>query len=38
MRRWNGWGDDTIQYPLSPRALVFLREAVARPNHRETPR
>lgn len=28
MRRWNGWGDDTIQYPLSPRALVFLREAV----------
>ena len=28
MRRWNGWGDDTIQYPLSPRALAFLREAV----------
>ena len=33
MRRWNGWGDDTIQYPLTPRALAFLREAVgeARP-------
>ena len=28
MHRWNGWGDDTIQYPLSPRALTFLREAV----------
>lgn len=28
MRRWNGWGDDTIQYPLSPRALVFLRGVV----------
>lgn len=28
MRRWNGWGDDTIQYPLSARAVAFLREAV----------
>ena len=28
MRRWNGWGDDTIQYPLSARALAFLRETV----------
>ena len=28
MHRWNGWGDDTIQYPLSPRALTFLRETV----------
>lgn len=28
MRRWNGWGDDTIQYPLSARALAFLRESV----------
>ncbi|MBP6016867.1 MAG: FAD-binding oxidoreductase [Candidatus Promineofilum sp.] len=28
MRRWNGWGDDTIRYPLSERALAFLRETV----------
>lgn len=28
MRRWNGWGDDTIQYPLSPGALAFLRDVV----------
>ena len=28
MRRWNGWGDDTIDYPLSARALAFLEEAV----------
>ncbi len=32
MHRWNGWGDDTIQYPLSPRALTFLRETVAPAN------
>lgn len=30
MRRWNGWGDDTIDYPLSPRALAFLQESVGR--------
>ncbi len=28
MRRWNGWGDDTISHPLSPSALAFLHEAV----------
>ncbi len=28
MRRWNGWGDDTITYPLSANALEFLHEAV----------
>lgn len=28
MRRWNGWGDDTIQYPLPANALVFLEELV----------
>lgn len=28
MRRWNGWGDDTIRYPLSSYALAFLRRAV----------
>jgi alkyldihydroxyacetonephosphate synthase len=30
MRRWNGWGDDTIDYPVSPRALAFLQEFVGR--------
>ncbi len=25
MRRWNGWGDDTVQYPLAPRAGDFLK-------------
>lgn len=28
MRRWNGWGDDTIQYPLHASALRFLRDRV----------
>lgn len=28
MRRWNGWGDDTIDYPLSARAHSFLEQAV----------
>lgn len=28
MRRWNGWGDDTIQYPLHDGALRFLRDRV----------
>jgi alkyldihydroxyacetonephosphate synthase len=28
MRRWNGWGDDTIGYSLPAAAEVFLREAV----------
>ena len=28
MRRWNGWGDDTITYPLSTNSLAFVREAV----------
>ncbi|MEG1329737.1 MAG: FAD-binding oxidoreductase, partial [Janthinobacterium sp.] len=26
MRRWNGWGDESITYALSEEALVFLRE------------
>ena len=25
MRRWNGWGDDTIDVPLDASALAFLR-------------
>jgi alkyldihydroxyacetonephosphate synthase len=24
MRRWNGWGDDTLDYPLNETALAFL--------------
>lgn len=28
MRRWNGWGDDTIHSELNPDALGFLREHV----------
>lgn len=28
MRRWNGWGDDTIQYPLHDSALRFLHDRV----------
>ncbi|HZV66154.1 MAG TPA: FAD-binding oxidoreductase [Telluria sp.] len=26
MRRWNGWGDDTIEFALGAEALAFLRE------------
>ena len=28
MRRWNGWGDDTIALPLGAPALGFLRERI----------
>ena len=28
MRRWNGWGDDTVTYPLPASAAPFLHEAV----------
>jgi len=28
MRRWNGWGDDTVQLPLPPEALAFLAQRV----------
>ena len=28
MRRWNGWGDDTIEYPLPENAAAFLHERV----------
>ncbi|MCX6033057.1 MAG: FAD-binding oxidoreductase [Chloroflexi bacterium] len=28
MRRWNGWGDDTITYPLHASALRFLEQRV----------
>lgn len=26
MKRWNGWGDDTRHYPLSPAGLKYLAE------------
>ena len=28
MRRWNGWGDESIYYPLTENALGFLREKI----------
>jgi alkyldihydroxyacetonephosphate synthase len=28
MRRWNGWGDDTIAYPLQPLALALLQQHI----------
>ncbi|HSW13188.1 MAG TPA: FAD-binding oxidoreductase [Solimonas sp.] len=28
MRRWNGWGDDSEQYPLNADAIAFLQERV----------
>ena len=28
MRRWNGWGDDTIEVALGEEALAFLREGI----------
>lgn len=31
MRRWNGWGDDSVRTALAPAALAFLREQVGEP-------
>ncbi|TFW16388.1 FAD-binding oxidoreductase [Duganella callida] len=28
MRRWNGWGDDTIEFALSAEALAFLAQRI----------
>ena len=28
MRRWNGWGEETISSPLSPAATTFIRKAI----------
>jgi len=28
MRRWNGWGDDTITYPVHQSAIEFLASAI----------
>ncbi len=26
MQRWNGWGDERVEYPLAPSAQTFLRQ------------
>ncbi len=28
MRRWNGWGDSTVEYPLPEKGPEFLQERV----------
>ena len=28
MRRWNGWGDESVTYPISPSALSFLERLI----------
>jgi alkyldihydroxyacetonephosphate synthase len=28
MRRWNGWGEETINSPLAPAAAAFLRDVI----------
>ncbi|TDU32379.1 alkyldihydroxyacetonephosphate synthase [Panacagrimonas perspica] len=35
MRRWNGWGEDNLDYPLDAKALAFLAEriGVGSPGH-----
>ena len=30
MRRWNGWGDDTIEFALNEDALAFLAQRIGR--------
>lgn len=30
MRRWNGWGDDTVTYPLPDTAARFIEQAVGK--------
>jgi alkyldihydroxyacetonephosphate synthase len=32
LRRWNGWGDASVQEPLKPEALAFLAEQVGTPS------
>jgi alkyldihydroxyacetonephosphate synthase len=31
MKRWNGWGDEEIEYPLPPTALAFLGNVLGAP-------
>ncbi len=28
MRRWNGWGEETISSPLSPAAAAFIKDVI----------
>lgn len=30
MRRWNGWGDDSVEFPLNPDAVEFLGEKIGK--------
>ena len=30
MRRWNGWGDDVINYSLTQSAPLFLESRIGR--------
>ncbi|MFL7839393.1 MAG: FAD-binding oxidoreductase [Candidatus Promineifilaceae bacterium] len=30
MRRWNGWGDNTVQYPLAANAASFLEKKIGK--------
>lgn len=30
-RRWNGWGDDATDYPLTPEALQFIEQRIGKP-------
>lgn len=31
MRRWNGWGEDTIEFPLPAGAQLFLQQRLGKP-------
>jgi hypothetical protein len=30
-RRWNGWGGEQTEFPLKPKALAFLKQALKGP-------
>jgi alkyldihydroxyacetonephosphate synthase len=32
MRRWNGWGDETVSFPLPADALLFLENRLGKPS------
>ncbi len=32
MRRWNGWGDETVSFPLPADALLFLEKRLGKPS------
>ncbi len=38
MRRWNGWGDDTVEYNLSQGAKLYLQEILGPGNKHEDAR